>query len=432
VSSWWIWLLSGAGVAAIAYGVAIYLIRPIKEIRASITALATAAPLPPAVSFPFPPFLSVTNDLRAIEDRLERQRKQLEDEGFSLRAILGSMEEGIMIVDRGLRIRLANDALFSMFDLKQSPINRMVIEVFRDHRITSAMQQVIKDGRSTKLEFHTDAITSAGEPERYYSLTIAPLFPSGSDQPAGVLAVFNDVTEIRSLEVVRRDFVANVSHEFRTPLAIITGYVETLLDGAIDDRDMALRSLDVIQRHGKRLNLLIDDLLAISSLEHRSVQLALHETNLRELAERVVEQLESEISAAGVKVEYDFASNAEIAQVDPPRIEQVMLNLIANAIRYGKTPGGVVTISSKRDRNQLELAVSDNGPGIPYEDQPHIFERFYRVRKDRARDAGGTGLGLSIVKNVALVHGGSVAVRSTPGVGASFFVMLPIDSTKRG
>ncbi|MFY8215302.1 MAG: sensor histidine kinase, partial [Chthoniobacterales bacterium] len=162
------------------------------------------------------------------------------------------------------------------------------------------------------------------------------------------------------------------------------------------------------------------------------VQLALRETNLRELAERVVEQLESEISAAGVKVEYAFAANAEVAQVDPPRIEQVMLNLIANAIRYGKNSGGVVTISSKRDRHQLELAVSDNGPGIPYEDQPHIFERFYRVRKDRARDAGGTGLGLSIVKNVALVHGGSVAVRSTPGVGASFYVLLPIDGPKRG
>jgi len=428
VSGWWVWLIVAVAAAALGYGVIVYLIRPMREIRAAIAAMASESPLAQPRIFPASPFLAVSNDLRAVHERLERQRRQLEDEGFSLRAILGSMADGVMIVDRGFRIRLANDALYSMFDLKQSPINRMVIEVFRDHRITMAMQQVVRAGQTESIEFHTDAITSAGEAERHYCLTIAPLFPSGSDQPAGVLAVFSDVTEIRSLEAVRRDFVANVSHEFRTPLAIITGYVETLLDGAIEDREMAFRSLEVIQRHGKRLNLLIDDLLTISSLEHRSVQLTLRETDLRELAERVVEQLESEISAAGAKVEYAFAADAEIAQVDAPRIEQVMLNLIANAVRYGKSVGGVVSISTKRNGNQLELTVSDNGPGIPYEDQPHIFERFYRVRKDRARDAGGTGLGLSIVKNVALIHGGSVALRSTPGVGASFSVLLPIDS----
>lgn len=415
-----------------AYGLVVYLLRPVREIRAWIRALAAQEQLPPAISVLPSPWSSVTKDLRSIEEQLERQRKQLEDEGFSLRAILGSMVEGIMIVDRGLRIRLANDALYSMFDLKQSPINRMVIEVFRDHRISTAMERVIREGRPAELEFQTDAITSAGEPERFFILTIAPLFPSGSSQPAGVLSVFNDVTEIRSLEAIRRDFVANVSHEFRTPLAIITGYVETLLDGAIDDKDMAVRSLEVIQRHGKRLNLLIDDLLTISSLEHRSVQLALRETNLRELVERVVEQLESEISASRVRVDYAFAPAAEIAHVDPPRIEQVILNLIANAIRYGKTSGGVITIGAKRQSGQIELVVSDNGPGIPYEDQPHIFERFYRVRKDRARDAGGTGLGLSIVKNVAIIHGGSVAVQSTPGNGASFFVRLPVDGPARG
>jgi two-component system phosphate regulon sensor histidine kinase PhoR len=378
-----------------------------------------------------PLFPTLSSDLRAIAETLYRQRRQLEDEGFSLRAILGSMVEGIMIVDQGLRIRLANDALYSMFDLKQSPINRMVIEVFRDHRITTAMQRVVSDGRPVDLEFQTDAITSAGEPERYFILTVAPLFPSGGNVPAGVLAVFNDVTEIRSLETVRRDFVANVSHEFRTPLAIISGYVETLLDGAIDDRDMATRSLEVIQRHGKRLNLLIDDLLTISQLEHRSVQLAHRQTNLRELAARVVEQLESEISASGVHIEYLFTPDGEVAEVDPPRIEQVMLNLIANAVRYGKNPGGMITISSKRRGDQIEITVADNGPGIPYEDQPHIFERFYRVRKDRARDAGGTGLGLSIVKNVTLIHGGSVAVRSTPGAGASFIISLPVSASAR-
>ncbi len=431
MSGWLLWALIGLLVAAVLYAGFAYVVRPLFEIRDAIAALASDIPLPALMLPSLPLFPTLSTDLRAITETLHRQRRQLEDEGFSLRAILGSMVEGIMIVDQGLRIRLANDALYSMFDLKQSPINRMVIEVFRDHRITTAMQRVVSDARSVDLEFHTDAITSAGEPERNFILTVAPLFPSGANIPAGVLAVFNDVTEIRSLETVRRDFVANVSHEFRTPLAIISGYVETLLDGAIDDRDMALRSLEVIQRHGKRLNLLIDDLLTISQLEHRSVQLAHRQTNLHELAARVVEQLESEISASGVCIAYAFAQDGEVAEVDPPRIEQVMLNLIANAIRYGKNPGGMITISSKRRGDQIELTVSDNGPGIPYEDQPHIFERFYRVRKDRARDAGGTGLGLSIVKNVALIHGGNVAVRSTPGAGASFLISLPVSAPVR-
>lgn len=431
MTDWLFWTLIGVLVAAVLYAGFVYVVRPLFEIRDAMAALTSDNPQPAHMLPNLPLFPTLSSDLRAIAETLYRQRRQLEDEGFSLRAILGSMVEGIMIVDQGLRIRLANDAVYSMFDLKQSPINRMVIEVFRDHRITTAMQRVVSDGRSVDLEFQTDAITSAGEPERYFILTVAPLFPSGGNIPAGVLAVFNDVTEIRSLETVRRDFVANVSHEFRTPLAIISGYVETLLDGAIDDRDMAQRSLEVIQRHGKRLNLLIDDLLTISQLEHRSVQLAHRKTNLLELAARVVEQLESEISASGVRIEYLFASDGEVAEVDPPRIEQVMLNLIANAVRYGKNPGGVVTISSKRRGDQIELTVADNGPGIPYEDQPHIFERFYRVRKDRARDAGGTGLGLSIVKNVTLIHGGSVAVRSTPGAGAAFLISLPVSAPVR-
>lgn len=431
MSGWLFWTLIGLLAATGLYAGFVYAVRPLFEIRDAMAALASDNPQPAQMLPNLPLFPTLSTDLPVITETLQRQRRQLEDEGFSLRAILGSMLEGIMIVDQGLRIRLANDALYSMFDLKQSPINRMVIEVFRDHRITTAMQRVVSDARALDLEFQTDAITSAGEPERYFILTVTPLFPSGGNIPAGVLAVFNDVTEIRSLETVRRDFVANVSHEFRTPLAIISGYVETLLDGAIDDRDMALRSLEVIQRHGKRLNLLIDDLLTISQLEHRSVQLVHRKTNLLELAARAVEQLESEISASGVRIEYFFASDGEVAEVDPPRIEQVMLNLIANAVRYGKNPGGVVTIGSKRQGDQIELHVADNGPGIPYEDQPHIFERFYRVRKDRARDAGGTGLGLSIVKNVTLIHGGSVAVHSTPGAGATFLISLPVSAPVR-
>ncbi len=400
-------------------------IRPIFEIRDALKAVADRDQHPPIVRSSLWPFTTMSADLVRVSEMLRDQGRQLADEGFSLRAILGSMVEGIMIVDPSLRIRLANDALHTMFDLTRSPINRTVFEVFRDPNLAPAIERSLREIRPVNLEFQTDSRMSAGRPQRFFRVNLAPLFPSGEASPAGILAVFNDVTEVRTLETVRREFVANVSHEFRTPLAIISGYIETLLDGALDDREMAERSLGVMQKHGKRLNLLIDDLLTISKLEHRSVDLQVRATNLREVLQRVIEQIERQIAGKRANVGIEFDSDAEIAEVDPPRVEQVFFNLLINALQYGPKEGVDVQVAGRRRGDEIEVAFSDNGPGIPYEDQPHIFERFYRVHKDRSRDAGGTGLGLSIVKNVAQAHGGHVSVRSTPGAGAVFKFVVP-------
>ncbi len=336
------------------------------------------------------------------------------------------MVEGILIVDQGLRVRLANDALFSMFDLTQSPINRTLIEVFREHGLLTGVQRAIAECRPLILEFQTDARTGAGRPQQYFRVNVAPLLPSGGSTPVGALVVFNDVTEVRTLEAVRREFVANVSHEFRTPLAIINGYVETLLDGALDDRAMAERSLAVMHKHAVRLNFLIDDLLTISRMENRAVEMDRRTVNLKEILIRAIDQHEARIRAQSVTVDYSYEPEAEIADVDPTRIEQVFVNLLANALQYGARVDGQIRVTARRRGGEIEINFADNGPGIPYEDQPHIFERFYRVHKDRSRDAGGTGLGLSIVKNVAMAHGGHVSVRSTPGSGSNFRVVLPI------
>jgi two-component system phosphate regulon sensor histidine kinase PhoR len=230
------------------------------------------------------------------------------------------------------------------------------------------------------------------------------------------------VTEVRTLEAVRREFVANVSHEFRTPLSIIKGYVETLLDGALDDRPMAVRSLEVIQKHGDRLALLINDLLTVSRMEHRALDLKYCLISLRQILDRVLEQLDSRVRERKASVE--LALDIEHIEVDPPRMEQVFFNLLSNALQYSGE-GVQLRISARQRRDEIEIAFADDGPGIPYQDQPHIFERFYRVHKDRSRDAGGTGLGLSIVKHVVMAHGGHVSVRSTPGAGATFKIALP-------
>ncbi len=406
-------------------------VRPITDVQAALAAVQGMEANVPIIRSSRPAFREMASHLSEISDQLRNQRRQLADEVFSLRAILSSMVEGILIVDPGLRIRLANDALFSMFDLTQSPINRTVIEVFREHGLVSGVERAISECRPLNLEFHTDARSRAGLPDRYFRVNVAPLLPSGGANPVGALVVFNDVTEVRTLETVRREFVANVSHEFRTPLAIIIGYVETLLDGAIDDPAMARRSLAVMQKHGERLTLLIDDLLTISRMEYQSVELDLHHTNLRELVARVVEQHEAQLAEQAVSVELEFEPEAEFAEVDSLRIEQVFVNLLTNALQYGSRPDAMVRVVGRHRGNEVEVTFTDDGPGIPYEDQPHVFERFYRVHKDRSRDAGGTGLGLSIVKNVTMAHGGHVSLRSTPGAGSSFRVVLPISSPTR-
>ncbi len=426
-----LWLAGSLALVAVAAWIWRAWVRPIGDVRSALTAVRDLETSVPIIRSGRPIFREIAKDLHKISDQLRDQRQQLVEEGFSLRAILSSMVEGILIVDQGLRVRLANEALYAMFDLTRSPINRTVMEVFHEHRLLTGVERSIAECRPLNLEFQIDSRNSTDQTTRYFRVNVAPLLPAGGASPVGALIVFNDVTEVRTLETVRREFVANVSHEFRTPLSIITGYVETLLDGAIDDRAMAVRSLGVIQKHGERLTLLIDDLLTISRMENQSVELDRRDSNLAEIVGRVVEQQEARIRERGVTVAVNFDADAEHAAVDPPRIEQVFINLLTNALQYGAGENAIVQVTGRRRGDDVEVSFTDDGPGIPFEDQPHIFERFYRVHKDRSRDAGGTGLGLSIVKNVVMAHGGHVSLRSTPGAGATFRVVLPVRAPAR-
>ncbi|HET7237963.1 MAG TPA: ATP-binding protein, partial [Terrimicrobiaceae bacterium] len=225
---------------------------------------------------------------------------------------------------------------------------------------------------------------------------------------------------------VRREFVANVSHEFRTPLAIINGYIETLLDGALDDRATAEAWLEVMAKNGRRLSLLIEDLLTLSRLEYRTPELDFQEVDLPELLSRVIDRIMPAMVEPQTRVTVDWSREAACAEADPLRLEQVFENLLENSVRHATSEEIVITITARRLNEEIEMVFADNGPGIPHGDQPHIFERFYRVQKDRSRiRGGGTGLGLSIVKHIVLAHGGSVAVESVPGRGAAFKVRIP-------
>lgn len=422
------WVVFGGSLLAILLVVVGYwcFISPVLRLRDALARLARKDFRP--LILPRPPifFRQSTRNLRLITELLQQLDRQITDEGFSLRAILSSMVEGVFITDRSQRIRLVNDALVQLFDLKISPVNRSVIEVFRKHELQKALDAVLESGQPQRLELVVETALAGGYDVKHFDVYVAGLNPKANTRPMAALVVFHDVTKVKNLEAMRREFLANVSHEFRTPLAIINGYLETLLDGAIEDREMALNSLRTMLRNGQRLNLLIDDLLTVSRIEAKAEMLEFRGGDIRDVMMRVIDHLEPNIRDRDARVDVDWAPEAREIEFDARRIEQVFSNLLGNALRYGDPHTLRVKIIGRRLAGEIRVAFEDNGPGIPYDDQPHIFERFYRVHKDRSRDAGGTGLGLSIVRSVVEAHGGRVMVESTPGRGATFIVFLPI------
>ena len=367
-------------------------------------------------------------DLGYLGERLREAHRQLGDSSFDLQAILGSLAEGVLIVDAAQRIRLANASLLRMFDLAAPPLERTLMETFRNHDLQATVRAALDEEGPQSRQLALDARAGSGYARKHFAVTAAALRPPDDDRPRGAIAIFHDISELKALESVRRDFVANVSHELRTPVAIIHGYLETLLDGALDDRPMAEKSLHVMWKNNQRLTLLIEDLLALSELEGKQAA-ALHfePVELRLCLVRVVERLESAIAEKGATVRLELPPGLPLIEGDPHRLDQVFFNLIENALKYGEAARREIVVAGQRRDGAVEITVSDNGPGIPAADLPHVFERFYRVRKDRSRAVGGTGLGLSIVKHVVQAHDGQASVESRPGQGATFRLRLPVE-----
>jgi two-component system, OmpR family, phosphate regulon sensor histidine kinase PhoR len=367
----------------------------------------------------------IHQDLQEIAKRQLQITRQIAEEDFSMRAILASMVEGVLIADGNMRIRLTNDRLQQMFSLPRPPVERTVMEVFRNHLLHQVIQQTLDTDEPRSAELQAEIQEGDQFQLKHFQITSVSLRPREHESLTGALVIFHDVTQIRSLEAVRKEFVANVSHELRTPLAIITGYLETLIDGGGDD-ETNLRFLKTMHKHAQRLNLLIEDLLAISQLESRKISLHFEPVDLLESVNRVLERLDSRIREIGASVTIKAPKHLLRIEADAFRIEQALYNLVDNALKHSGTSTVKIALEVRSDGRTVSISVHDDGVGIPLSDQPHIFERFYRVRKDRSRDAGGTGLGLSIVKHTVQAHGGTVSVQSSPGSGATFFMNLPL------
>ena len=257
---------------------------------------------------------------------------------------------------------------------------------------------------------------------RWLQVNAAAISDSAGERE-GTILVFHDLTRLKQLERTREEFVANVSHELRTPLSLIKGYVETLLDGANSNPEIAARFLKIIERNTERLDLLIQDLLTISALEAGRMKLNVQPVALRPLVEKTFSDLKRPAAAKHVTLKNELPDLT--AAADASRLEQVFANLVDNAIKYGRAQGTVTVGGNTTGEGKIEIFVRDDGPGIPAEALERVFERFYRVDKARSREQGGTGLGLSIVKHIVQAHGGEVRVDSGLGKGATFFFTLP-------
>lgn len=334
-------------------------------------------------------------------------------------ALFNSMSEGVLVLDGEGRVRLVNQALERLFGITGDIRGRTVMEALRLHQVQELVNRTLIKGQVEDFDLELPGLDGNRSLQVNSAVVLGP---DGRQQ--GMILVCHDLTRLKQLENTRREFVANVSHELRTPLAMIKGYVETLIDGAKDNPEVATKFLQTIEKHADRLTYLIEDLLTISRLESGQIAMNLQRAELRAAAEHVRTDLEARAAAKQVKLANEIPADLA-ANADADRLQQVLFNLVDNAIKYGRTGGHVVLGARRNERQQIELWIRDDGPGIPLEAQSRVFERFYRVDKARSRDAGGTGLGLAIVKHIVLSHGGEVWVESEPGKGAAFFFTLP-------
>ncbi len=364
-------------------------------------------------------------DLGRLGEALNHVAKDLSGSIAALRAerdllagILDGMGEGVLLVGRDERIVLANQALRGMALIGDDAVGRLVLEAIRN----AALKEALDEARAGGEPFAREIELGRVPPRRL--LVRASRLPAqdGSSKPRGVIAVFHDVTDLRRLETIRTDFVANVSHELRTPVTAISIAAETLLGGALADPADAAEFVGVIDRHAVRLRHLVDDLLDLSKLEAKGYRLALADLDLGAVIAHTAALLEEPARKKRMSVRIEPMADLEV-RADRRALEQVVMNLLENAIKYAGE-GAHVALRATMRGDHVELAVADDGVGIPAAHLGRLFERFYRVDAGRSRELGGTGLGLSIVKHLVELMGGSIRVESEPGRGACFTIRL--------
>jgi len=371
--------------------------------------------------------------------RLAQTIRSLTDEHSRTGAILESMAEGVAVVGVDERVAFSNAAFAQIIGWtpgapsgnaassgEASPAarpgrGRMLVELVRQSELLGVVKRALAERQRVESE-----VTVGTLRPRTFAVTAAPVRgnePSGD--PIGAVLVLHDISELRRLERVRQDFVANVSHEFKTPLTAIRGFAETLLAGALDDADHRRRFVEIIQQHAERLTRLTDDLLSLSKVEAGQMDLEFDAVNAEDLVALCVGTAQFSSQKKNLTIDVNCPRDLPPVRGDSGRLRDALQNLLDNAVQY-TPPGGHILVSAAAQNGEMVFTVEDNGIGIPQAEQERIFERFYRVDEGRSREVGGTGLGLSIARHIVEAHGGRIWVESTVGQGSRFHFSAPV------
>jgi len=374
---------------------------------------------------------SVAESLNQMASQLEERLEAVIDQRNEFSAVVSNMSEGVMTLDRQERIASMNPAAGKLLRLSVSKVlGRTIQEVIRNPALQRMVQHVLEHGSriSGEVEFRTAEPDDEGSRLRIFDVNVSMLQRGG--QRTGALIVVHDNTRVHHLENVRRDFVANVSHELKTPVAAIKAAAETLGDLDPDEADAGERFLRIVARNAERLEAIIDDLLTLAKLEEHgeTTGMGLTPQSVLRVLKGAVESCQSKADEKRMDVQI-LCDPSIGATMHAPMLEQAVVNLLDNAIKYSPAESDVV-LSASVDGSELNIAVADHGPGIEPRDQHRLFERFYRTDKARSRALGGTGLGLAIVKHIAQVHSGRVTLESKPGEGSRFIIHLPLDEKR--
>ncbi len=412
----WTSLLAALLALAVAYFFSRRFTRRIRKIQAFAEGLANARLSETLAPEPDDELGSLARSLQTMAGQMGDTVDRLRLESARRDAILSSMTEGVLAVDRELRVTFCNEAFARAVGAK-TPIaeNMALLQLVRDPTFLGLFTRVLATREPVRQKMSLGTVTG-----RTFEVNVVPIEhrPRG-----GALAILYDVTELERLERVRKDFVANVSHELRTPLAAIRGYAETLLDGALEDKENNRHFLDVIRSHAMRLTNIASDLSVLSDLESDKPDPEPERIAVRDAFETAMQSVEPEAVARKVRVIFNEIEDVAILG-HRLRLEQALVNLLHNAIKFNRPDGEVHLAAAATPDGKVQITISDTGIGIPSEDLPRIFERFYRVDKARSREVGGTGLGLSIVRHVVERSGGSISVESQLGKGSTFTLLF--------
>jgi two-component system, OmpR family, phosphate regulon sensor histidine kinase PhoR len=362
--------------------------------------------------------------LETIFAHRQELERQIAGRESGTQTILGAMQDGLLVVDARSRIMLMNQPFEKLFELRDAAVGVPLIEAVRHATLDELIAGTLGTGEAMRSELSvTDSRTHG---ERHIEVSAVPI-KKADDEMSGAVVLFHDITELKQLDQIRREFVANVSHELRTPLSILRGYIEVLLDEPETPSEELARILSIMERHSKRLQRLVDDLLSLAQLESSQATLEFVAVRVDELFNNLIRDWKEKLAAKNLKVIVDLPPEALTLRADGTRLEEVLYNLLDNAVKFSRKNGQIHLRATSRGSDMV-LSVADSGLGIGKEHLPRIFQRFYRADKARSRELGGTGLGLAIVKHIAQLHGGRVEAESELGRGTTIRVVLPLRS----